>query len=1114
MWSDWFKTYISKPIFVNEGFEPGFPSLLFQSHFKNGNVDWLGKVNRFTNYRAQEIVNVSFYEFCLRNDIKIPTNYRKTSSKRVNFYDAGFRSAAKYDRYQPIVEAEAWSASFDYMVRHFLPFMCDSRIVDEDYAWEDMNKSSSCGYPWNLVYHNKRDFIESGNTVVSDYWELLASGKSSETHVPIWSSTCKIELRPVEKLKFYGGEYDKLRTFTASPIEHSVNANRMYVDQNNKFYDSAGEHWSFVGATKFFLGFDSAFRRLDRHPNAYCLDESSYDASLFEELMNGCRDFRWLCYRNEFRTPENQIRHVALYRSIIHSVIVLETGELCQKHTGGPSGSSNTIVDNTLNLFRLLAYAYYTLCKEYGREPSYVDFMENVEALLNGDDNTFTVSNSLNPIFNARNIARVWSSIGVVTTPSKDIWDARPLRECDFLSHTWVEYKGHMLPCPETEKVLCSLMYNSDIDDVRWHLLRAYALRIDSWPNLVCRQVISDYIDYLNVVYKSSLYGSVKVSNEEFTMLSIRGVYKNDYELEQLYIGEEGARKIDSPPNSESNLFKNFVNCSYIKQSSSCLIQNNLNSMVSRNNRRNRAARRAAFALSNGVNVPSLPPRGQRRGRAAKMAREVANIVNTENALMRKGNSTFIGPRLANGAISSTGRARRRRRNRQRRAAGLGSRQVRNLGNYNLARYGNAMGPKATDGLSIMRTIHNGSTIEDTFAIRREKVANIIGTTSTDLSIIQALYLNPGNSVLFPIFSQIAATYEQWRANVLYFSYETEAYAASGTNVSAGKVILATNYDPADPQFSTDSQMENYVNSDRGAPFTEIIHDVLGGDHALKDDPLKCYFVNPSANLIAPANDSTNNKFYDMGLFQLGCQGNASSSAEIGELYVTYSFTMIRPKQGVTIGQNVLTAHLRESTNATATATNPLGSSGPVLQSNSNLPVTGTTNSFILPYKGRYLVDLLWRTASANISATPTMSLGSSLTAVNAFADGNQSIIAMSSSTSVVASSSQVIDVASNGTGAGNTVTVGGLTGMTSGTCDIWIVNVPSNLSVVSSEGLALESKVNDLEDKLSRVLKRLEFLQCEYVEEEKALSVASPALSEKSNGDLHRSAKPKYFGF
>lgn len=255
---------------------------------------------------------------------------------------------------------------------------------------------------------------------------------------------------------------------------------------------------------------------------------------------------------------------------------------------------------------------------------------------------------------------------------------------------------------------------------------------------------------------------------------------------------------------------------------------------------------------------------------------------------------------------------------RQRRKRNNTNNKVKNghrMNMYNMLRYGKNT---VTDGISIMKTIHNSSVIEDTFAPRREKVSNIIGTTSTTLSIISQLYLNPGNSVLFPIFSQIADTYEQYRVNSLFFSYETEAYAASGTNVSAGKVILATNYDPADPVFSTDTQMENYFNSDRGAPYCEIIHDAIGGDHALKDEASKAYYVNKSANLIAPTSDSTGGKFYDIGNFQLGCQGNASSSAEIGELYVTYSFTMIRPKQQLFLNTNSSFIHYVGSGQTTA----------------------------------------------------------------------------------------------------------------------------------------------------------------------------------------------------
>jgi len=225
----------------------------------------------------------------------------------------------------------------------------------------------------------------------------------------------------------------------------------------------------------------------------------------------------------------------------------------------------------------------------------------------------------------------------------------------------------------------------------------------------------------------------------------------------------------------------------------------------------------------------------------------------------------MIGPLTLQQNVKSTNKARRRAVKKSSSRRSMGPRRGPMNAAYRRARFGT----NATDGISIMKTVHNSSVIEDTFAVRREKVANIIGSTGSTFTMSQALYINPGNSVLFPIFSQIAATYEQFRVNECVFSYETEAYAASGINVSAGKVILATNYDPADSQFSSDTQMENYFNSDRGAPFTEIVHDVLGGDHALKDEPIKAYFVNSAANTIAPSSDSTNNKFYDVGLFSI-----------------------------------------------------------------------------------------------------------------------------------------------------------------------------------------------------------------------------------------------------
>jgi hypothetical protein len=439
----------------------------------------------------------------------------------------------------------------------------------------------------------------------------------------------------------------------------------------------------------------------------------------------------------------------------------------------------------------------------------------------------------------------------------------------------------------------------------------------------------------------------------------------------------------------------------------------------------------------------------------------------SRNAYGRKGGR--IGP-----AIKPRARAARNR------GKHTGARRNRNLSGYNNARYGNSMGSKATDGINIMKTIHNGSKIEDTFQVRREKVANIIGTTATVLDIIQALYCNPGNSVLFPIFSQIAATYEEWEALLFYFSYETEAYAASGTAVSAGKVILATDYNPSNPQFPTDQAMENYVNSDRGAPYCEIIHDVLGGDHKLKTDPLKNYFVYNSANSAAPAGD--NSKFYDLGLFQLGCQGNASSSAEIGELYVTYQFKMIRPKMPQSnLGSNSVAAHITEFVNASATAAAPLGTSGGQLKSGSTLPSVTTNTTFTLPYAGNFLIAASW--VGTGIAANPTLSPGANITGLNFINDDIQQSMAGFIAGGTIGMLTSTYAVSAPGTGAANTMTIAGLTSLAAGKADIFIVQLPTAIAsvIISEEDKIQALQINKLEQKLADVMDYLRDVDSGY---------------------------------
>lgn len=457
---------------------------------------------------------------------------------------------------------------------------------------------------------------------------------------------------------------------------------------------------------------------------------------------------------------------------------------------------------------------------------------------------------------------------------------------------------------------------------------------------------------------------------------------------------------------------------------------------------------------------------------------------------------------------------RRRPRANRAGAKSLPSKRATQSGNqaYLKARYGEGM-RSVTDGISIMKTIHNGSTIEDTFQVRREKVKNIVGSTGSTLTINSSFYLNPGNQSLFPIFSQIAATYAEYRVNTLVLSYETEAYAASGSSVSAGKVILATNYDPKAALFTSDQAMENEYNSDRGAPYSELVHDVLEGEHALKSDPLKNYFVYSSANAAAPT--GTDSKFCDVGLFQLGTQGTVDGTSEIGELYVTYSFTMIRPQQPVS-GNQLLQAHIVESAAGTAAAAGSafLGTTGGVLRAGSTLPCVMTSNTFTLPAAGTFFVSAVW---AGSVAAVPTFSPGTNITLIQQLEDN------LANKASAVSSNITVglwwYNVTAAGTGTANTVTITGLTSLASGTADIIISQIGSGLleprdpfrrlDVETRDELTeLRSEVQEMRRFLHSIRKpRVAEIDSDFEDEQKQpLSQSSSSSSTSSSDPMSQS--------
>jgi hypothetical protein len=260
--------------------------------------------------------------------------------------------------------------------------------------------------------------------------------------------------------------------------------------------------------------------------------------------------------------------------------MVTPLGDVVVKDTGNPSGQGNTIIDNTMLLYRFLCYAFIILWRrEHSQDKSRIEQIQAIlvscndkddsdideEALeeeldrllshrlsqgymhnnsvfvLNGDDNDFSVCEDIIGWFNARNVAEIWSGIGITT--KSPCWEPRPIQDLEFLSqHTVYSAKyNKYLPAPEHERIMDSLLYGSESTDVRWSLLRAYALRIESFANEKTRAEIWSYIQYIWKTYKHELGGYVKIpsTGQPLSYDDITQTLMNDRELEMLYCGIE-----------------------------------------------------------------------------------------------------------------------------------------------------------------------------------------------------------------------------------------------------------------------------------------------------------------------------------------------------------------------------------------------------------------------------------------------------------------------------------------------------------------------------------------------------------------------------------------------
>lgn len=208
---------------------------------------------------------------------------------------------------------------------------------------------------------------------------------------------------------------------------------------------------------------------------------------------------------------------------------------------------------------------------------------------------------------------------------------------------------------------------------------------------------------------------------------------------------------------------------------------------------------------------------------------------------------------------------------------------------------------KISRALMKMGTMRNQE-VFDRFSPRREFWFTLLGNTSTTLPSVTDAYINPGNLSCFPIFSRIAETYQQYKLKNLGLMFKTDSYTANAVASAAGYMMVAVNFEAAEPVFNTFGQFQNH------SSFQEevIYHDMtwvipVKSNHTRGLDIERMLPVNVSNNAPVPfygvaGASATDANLYNIGRIQITCKGNSNTSP-VADVFITHQFEMMEARE-------------------------------------------------------------------------------------------------------------------------------------------------------------------------------------------------------------------------
>lgn len=292
-----------------------------------------------------------------------------------------------------------------------------------------------------------------------------------------------------------------------------------------------------------------------------------------------------------------------------------------------------------------------------------------------------------------------------------------------------------------------------------------------------------------------------------------------------------------------------------------------------------RGARKGGKKKGNKGGLRRVKGRGNYQVSTQGNDKRVGLLAKLDNVLRRIPRGTFanaggaLGAKYGGGVGSRIGRM-----------AGAGVSAITGYGNYNVA--SNTVSRTATS----MDMVPQFTKGEHSVRVRhREFIKDIIVPEDGADFNLESWLINPANKELFPWLGQMSRQYQQYRIHgmVLVFKSMSSDYAAAGP---LGTVMIATNYNAVDREYSSKVELENSEFAVSCKPSMNLVHAIECDPKVTGLDTL--YIRDPAYE----TGETSDRRFYDYGKVQFATQGLPGTAGNtMGELWVTYDIELMKP---------------------------------------------------------------------------------------------------------------------------------------------------------------------------------------------------------------------------